>query len=243
MPPPMSQGFRIMQRFFQGPPLELLVTELLYFLIVVSVCLIIYFRTRDLYRISQHKGIFHFRNVFLYFAVAYSFRLVQVLSLLSEEVLEILPFRGSFIVLPLVSYFSTLAILSLHMALMARQIKTTVQRETIALHLIAFVSLLVVLLTRSQELLIILQTVVLLASVIAIFMIPKQAKHKLLSQNRSTYLLLAVFWVINLLAFTRRLFPRELKLILYLLSAVVFISLFLRVRKRLLSNAKKKKPT
>jgi len=245
MPPTRMQGIPQalpgMHRFFQGPPLEMLATELLYFAVVVSICLIIYFRTRELYSVSQHKGLFHFRNVFLYFAAAYSLRLLQLVFQLSSEVLEITPWRGFSIVLPLVSYFSTLAILSLPMALMAARFKQTILRETIALHLTAFVSLLLVFATGSQALLLLIQSIVLLASVLAIFMAPKQAKHKFLSQNRVTYLLLAAFWVVNLLALTKRLLPMELKLALYPLSAIVFVSLFLRVRKRLPSNVKKKK--
>jgi hypothetical protein len=221
----------------------MLATELVYFLVVVGICLIVYFKTRDLYRVSQHKGLFHFRNIFLYFALAYSFRLIQLLSQLSFEVLELGRPWGFFLVLPLVSYFSTLAILSLAMALIAKRFKTSVQKETIALHLTAFFSLLAVFATGSQTLLILIQTIVLLASVMAIFMVPIQAGHRLLSQNRVTYLLLAAFWVVNLLAFNSRALPRELKLVLYILSGLVFVSIYLRVRKRLLSNGKKKKQT
>ncbi len=240
MPPAMALGFRGMQRFLQGPPLEMLATELLYFLVVVGICLIIYLKTRGLYKLSQHKGLFHFRNIFLYFAIAYSFRLILLLSQLSFEVLELGRPWGFFLVLPLVSYFSTLAILSLAMALVSSRLKYSVQRETIALNLIAFASLILVFATNSEMLLVTIQAIVLLASVLAIFMASKKGKRKLVSPNRVTYLLLAGFWVVNLLAFSKRLLPRELKLVFYILSAAVFISICLRVRTRLLSNAKKK---
>ncbi|MBU1120321.1 MAG: hypothetical protein ABIE23_03185 [archaeon] len=228
---------------FAGPILELLIIELAYFIVVVGICLTIYFRTKELYNISQHKGIFYFRNIFLYFAFAYFFRLINALYMLSNEALD-LGFRRGFFQFDLlfVSYFSTMAILSLLMAVMTRSIKKNVQTADYILHGIALISSLFVFVTRSFPLLFLVQTIVLIGAVITVFITPQKKKPKrLLSQNTVTYALLAVFWVINLLSFNNRFIPPDLKIIFYLLSIAVFVSIFLRVQKRLPSNAKKEK--
>ena len=52
---------------------------------------------------------------------------------------------------------------------------------------------------------------------------------------------LFIFWVINILAFTKGFFHPTFKILLYLFSSAVFIWLYLRVHKRLQGDAKKKR--
>jgi len=49
-------------------------TELFYSFIIIVCSLIIYFGTKELYKLSSHKGIKYFRQAFLFFAIAYFFR-------------------------------------------------------------------------------------------------------------------------------------------------------------------------
>ncbi|MBN2067969.1 MAG: hypothetical protein JW744_05875 [Candidatus Diapherotrites archaeon] len=236
-------GFRGSQFF--GFSFELLLIELAYFLIVFGVCLIVYLKTRELYSISQHRGLFHFRNIFLFFGVAYFFRLVQVLNFLSQETLDLGLGRGFFpFVMPVVSFFSTMALLSLLMSVLTRNIDSNVKRVDYTLYAIAFVSSLVVFATRSENIMMAIQTIILAVSVLFLFVEPSEKTRKrLFSPNRVTYLLLAVLWIVNLLAFSRAMLSLEFKLLLYCISAAVFISVLLRVQKRLPPNAKKTKPS
>jgi len=54
-----------------NPLLEMALT-----LIVIIICLLIYFRTKDLYELSLHKGIKYFRFAFLFFAFAFALRFI-----------------------------------------------------------------------------------------------------------------------------------------------------------------------
>lgn len=50
--------------------------ELLYSLIIIISCAIIYFKTKELYEISSYKGIKYFGSSFLFFGIAFFSRLV-----------------------------------------------------------------------------------------------------------------------------------------------------------------------
>lgn len=232
------------QEFIQGlrgPPLEFLAIELVYFLVIAVICLLIYFKTKEIYKISQHRGIFYFRNIFLYFFLAYFFRLTGVGLIMLDDptALEIprMLYQAS---LFFAGYFSTMAILSLAMAMLIRNVKKESKSAYYALHAIALVLSLLVATRRSSSILLMMQTAILACALAIFFIKTHKEKMRSFSQNKVTYVLLAIFWIINLLAFSR--IPIELKIPLYVISAGIFLSIFLRVRKRLSTNGKKKKP-
>jgi len=239
--PPYFQGL-VAFKGFQGSSLEMLAIELAYFLIVVGICAFIYLKTREVYGISKHRGLFHFRNIFLYFAFAYVFRLVQVAYHLSNSALDLGLRRGIFYFdFLFVGYFSTMAILSLAMAALTRSMRTGVRKRDYLLHAIALAASVLALATRSNNALLFAQTIVLLGAIAIVFIVPhKEMPRRILSSNKITFLLLAVFWIVNLFAFSRRFLPKEAKIVLYALSAAVFISILLRVKKRLRSHAEEK---
>lgn len=223
-----------MQHFQLGRmPLEMLGTELVYFLIVVGICLYIFFRTRDFYSLTKHKGIFFFRNTFLFFALSFAVRAGMILFMISRYPVMMGPFRG--VLWPgqfLISYLSTMAILSLAVTLFARKIKINNSWLIFMMHAVALISSVAVFLTRAQDLLLVLQTTIFLASVIFLF-VKKSKGSKYFSFNRINYLLLFVFWIINIITFTRFFFIAfEIRAFLYLLSIALFIIILVRVVKR-----------
>ena len=218
-----------------SPPVEILGIEILYFIVVVSLCLIIYRRTKELYTLSKHQGIYHFRNIFLYFAIAYAFRLASGVLLLSRELLDFDAPRaliggGLFFT----GYFSTLAILSVVMTFLTRFHTISARTTSLLLHGLAIASSIVVFVTRSGKMLILVQAIVfalvLLTSLIAS---RKKQKNTFLSYNRVTFLLLFVFWLLNTWLITKKFAPIEIKIPLYILSIAVFLYLFVRVHKRI----------
>ena len=223
-----------------GPPIEVIVTEFIYFLLVTILSLYIFFKTKEIYELTRHRGIYHFRNIFLYFAIAHMFRLMQVVIVFSSEIFGARPFPMIFQPLNffLVSYFGTLAILSAVISAYTREINVKTNVLNLLLHSIALASSFLVVLIFSYPMLILLQTVTFLVALIMI-LVKSRKGPKLLSQNKITYVLLFIFWALSTLAFVRRLFPREVKIPLYLLSVGVFFSIFLRVRKRLVNGKKR----
>ena len=76
MPPGPGIGF------LKGPDLWV---ELTFATIIVVASLIIYLRTKELYELSEHKGIKYFRNTFLFFALAAQKLMIMVLNEAPKE--------------------------------------------------------------------------------------------------------------------------------------------------------------
>ena len=229
--------------FKQMIPLEILATEIIYFILVFCVCIFIYYKTRDAYNLTKHQGIFHFRNIFLYFSLAYAFRLlhISIILLLDPRMFQNIRALQP-ISLLLVGYFSTMAVLSVAMAALIKKIKNHkdgLHTLNNSLHIVAIILAVIVALTRSHHVLILVLSVVFIVSII--FSIPKKKTKGIISQNKITYLLLFIFWILNILTLTKGVIPQELKIPLYVISAAIFLWIFIRVRKRLFSNAKKKR--
>ena len=226
--------------FLSGPPPELVITEFVYFLIVFSLCLIVYFRTNSIYQLTKHKGILYFRNIFLFFSLAYLFRIALVSILLGTEFDNFFvprPFIG--ILFTLVSFFSTMAILSMVAVSLPKFSKS--KNLMPLLFAVAFLSSAIAFATRSQREFLLIQTLVFLGAVVFAFVKErKDSSRHFASQNRITYFLLFVFWLIDGIALNRRIIPYEYKLPLYALSIIVFFWVYHRVSKRLSSNVKKK---
>ena len=50
--------------------------EIIYTLLIVVLCFLVYFRTKNIFDLTKHRGIQYFRNAFLFFGLAYSARLL-----------------------------------------------------------------------------------------------------------------------------------------------------------------------
>ncbi len=239
MPPNMMRGLG-MGRFHH--PTEILTTELIYFLIIFSLCVLILYKTRDIYKLTKHQGIFHFRNIFLFFSLAFLVRaLIISIPLVTEEFSYSFPFMFGPITFLFVGYLSTMAILSLVMTLIHKKMKLSQNITFILLNVIAIISSIMVFLTRSNQILILIQTIIFLFAVVYLISKDKEGKKNFLSHNKIIYSLLFIFWLLNILASVRYMVALEYKYILYLISAGIFFSIYLRVRKRLNHHAKKKR--
>lgn len=213
MPPPPRPLMHL-------PPTEILTTEIALFLLITVLSLVIYYKTKELYDLTKHQGIFHFRNIFLFFALAYLFRFIHLLLLQTENLSRLLHASSLFAV----SYFSTLAILSIAATILIRYLNFS--GLSLLMHTITFTISALTFITRSHPLLIILQTAMFLIALLLAF-----TKSHNLTKNRITYLALFAFWTLSTLAFTKRLFPLKYKIPLYALSAITFIYVYYRVNK------------
>lgn len=218
----------------------MLFTELIYFIIIFSLCALIYYKTRPIYQLTKHKGIFHFRNIFLFFGLAYFFRLIVLYFMLTIDT----PMRNMWVIsqltMPFVSLFSTMAILSILVTIFIKNLKN-IKGLTYWILGVSILASVVTFLTRSHQELLIIQTFVFLFALLFIFLRSKKEKKKnLISQNSATYLLLFIFWIFNSLVFSRRMLPPEYKIPVYVVSAGIFFWIYYRVQKRLSINAKKK---
>ena len=88
----------------------------LFSIIVITLCLVIYFKTKKVFDLTKHKGINYFRMAFLFLAIAYSIRLVSRILMLLGIVIDVYILPG-YLVFPaflvLIGYSSTMAIIYL----------------------------------------------------------------------------------------------------------------------------------
>ena len=205
--------------------------ELTYTLVAVCLFFLIYFRTKDLYTLTKHKGIMFFRDAFLFFALSYLLRLVLISSKLYSSspnffIKEFFPLSLIF-----VSYFSTLGILMLMFSTTWKHIKST--HMVFFGHLISLLLTIIIILTNSSEILIYIQVgLLIVATGLGTLFNKKTDKSKKSTQTRMLYFLLLLSWLLNIWMLTPGwFFPSELKSLFQVLSLVVFGAIYYKVSK------------
>jgi hypothetical protein len=209
-----------------------LAVELGYTLIVVFLCFMIYFKTREMYDLSKYEGINYFRITFLFFALAYIFRFLHIFSMLVMttfdtdilmDILRIFPFS-----LVLNGYFSTLAILSLTYSIIWE--KLNFKHTLLLFNAIAILISIIAFISRSPFLLISAQAVLLIFTIImACYFYIRSGKF---SRLFILYGLFLLFWVVNLFALgQRRFIPFEIQTAFQIISIAVIGIIYYRVSK------------
>jgi len=200
--------------------------ELIYTLVILTLCLIIYFKTKELYELSEHEGIRFFRYTFLLFGLSYVFRFVLhiiMITFFSNGFYLPRNFVGPISIVP-VSYLSTLALFFLVYSLIWRKIEK--RKFLIFSNSIALVFSLVAFLTRSNQIISVLQ-VSLIVFIIIVLLLKKK-----FSQTKLLYLLIVIFWVINLLLLgPKRMLAPEIDIFLKIISIGLFSIICLKVIK------------
>jgi len=196
------------------------ITEFVYTLIVILMLLFVYFRTRNLYKMSNHEGIKFFRLAFLFFSLAYLARFLFLLfRLTSFSTSYFIP--GKYItpvVLMLIGYFSTVALF----CLMHKKIKH--RSFLLYSHVFAGIIAIISYFSSSPILIAVIQLPIM------IFILWDNLKTK--NNTRLLYALMSIFWLINLFLITsKNLFALEFKIALQFISLIVFIIIIKKVIK------------
>jgi hypothetical protein len=217
------------------PPFHLidpakLAAELCYTLIVVFLCFMIYFKTREIYDLSNHEGIKYFRITFLFFALAYIFRFLHIFSMLVtitldndllREIFRLVPFS-----LVLNGYFSTLAILSLTYSIIWN--KLHIKHTLLLFNAIAILISGIAFISRSPFLLILAQALLLLFTIIMAGYIYTRSRK--FSQLFILYILFLLSWLVNLFVLgPRRFIPFEIETAFQIISIAVIGIIYYKV--------------
>ncbi|MEA2038109.1 MAG: hypothetical protein U9O94_11480 [Nanoarchaeota archaeon] len=204
-------------------------TELMYTVIIVFLCFLIYYKTKEIYDLTKHKGIHYFRNTFLFFGLAYASRFFLYLFLIAGMTMDIYFPRRIFMPLTMVpvSYLSTIAIFYLAYSLIWKKIKY--RNFIVFSNTLAILVSLVALTSKSHIIVSFLQLLLLVFAVLII----TAKKHKKVKINvRALYLLVSLFWLLNLFVLgSRRFLSLEVKIVFQLISVVVFIVIYYKVNK------------
>jgi len=210
-------------------------TELVYTTIILVLCFVIYFKTKDMYELTKYKGIHYFRNAFLFFGFAYLIRFFLHLMMISRMTFDFfIPMREiNPILIAGTGYLSTMAIFYL--------VYSTVWKKIKANHFLVYSNIIAVLISfisfayRSHFILISLQLILLLAAVILSFR--NHSQHKKTSHIKTLYILILIFWLVNLFLIgpgmggRRSFLLFEVQMTLQVLSLAVFFTIYYKVSK------------
>ena len=216
-----------MIRFPHFNPLWMAV-ELAFSALVIVLCLMIFFRTKELYRLTKHKGISYFRYTFLFFALAFLFRFAFHLFSISGMVFDFRFPRQIFGPLPLLftSYFSTVAILYLLMSLLWKSVNT--EHFLAATHVVALSVAVLAFLFRLAPVICLIQLIIIVATLVLAYV--KSRHSKGFSRLFMIYALLFVGWVANVFVMSPGWrIPFGVNAVSYVISAAVFGVIFYKV--------------
>ncbi len=199
--------------------------ELLFTIIIFVLGLIIYFKTKESYELTNHKGIKFFRSAFLFFGISY---LVRFIFMLSRIFFDIRLFRGEvgpLFILPL-GYLSTIAIFYLGLSILWK--KFNVKYLVILSHTIAVLLSVASFITRSHLVLIYIQSLFIIIAIVLILINYKKKKNS----TRVIYILIFIFWLINLWAIAPgKLLLMEYKILFHLISTGLFGIVYYKISK------------
>ncbi|MBT4445630.1 hypothetical protein HOA92_00625 [archaeon] len=232
MPPPLIFGI--------PARLTHLIVELLYFILILGFCLATYFKTKEIEELTNHQGISLFRKIFLFFSFAFLVRMIHMgfILYLGKSQLRAIPGLQRLVLL-VVSIFSTIALLYLLATMLIKHLKKfkLTQEKIFVFFVVASIVLMIpTIYFRTQTVLIAAQLALILAAGVHIM----TSKHKAENKRKSSffspkllYLLISVFWILNLLVSQRIIIHFESKILIYLASISIFAIIYHRVHQRL----------
>ena len=206
--------------------------EIVYSFVIILCSLMIYFGTKELYKLTSHKGIEYFRKSFLFFALAYFFRSFIKLTLFYFDVGEIralLPTFGN-ITLFIFMYFSSMAIFYLLYSVMWKKWKSN--SVIYLFHLLALIIATTTLLSKNPTIYLLINILLFAFISFTVYTSYKQSKKKKHHNLYLIYLMLFIFWIFNIIDI---LIPNVLQasqLFIYLISLGIFLTIFYKVIKK-----------
>ena len=210
-------------------------TEIIYSFVIIICSLMIYFGTKEIYDLSSYKGIKYFRLAFLFFGIAYlcrSFIELIVMSFNIHEILEIYPLITGYVALFAFMYLSSISIFYLIYSIAWKKWKDK-SKMIYVFHAIAFLIALASIIFNNKVFYIGLNVLLLISAVIMVSIASYNQQHALKKNNLLViYLLLFVFFILNIFNILVPIFLESLKLLIYLVSLGIFFVILYKVLKK-----------
>lgn len=211
--------------------------EIIYSFVIIICSLMIYFGTKELYELSNYKGIKYFREAFLFFAIAYFFRsfikfVVNYFNV--SAILDISQREFGFafgqITLLIFVYFSSMAIFYLLYSVMYKKWEGN-SKVIYLFHMIALIIAIISILFPNPLIHLSINLIFLI-----IFSIIAYVSHKHSLNKKGglyiVYILLLVFWILNIIDILIPKFLQTYQLAIYLSSTGIFLYILYKVLKR-----------
>jgi hypothetical protein len=195
--------------------------DLVYSFVIFLICLIVYFETREISRLSSYNGINFFRNTFLFFGISYLLKFVLAFGVMNIN----LGLIGEGIFFGIAIYASLMAGIYLVLAIGNKKLPKQFSNWIVIIHVLAIVFALIVLLTNNFLIYLIFQILILVLGVILLYSDGKKASMLLI------YQLLLLFWILDIVEVFVPNFFGTLQLLVSLVSIGIFILVLYKIIK------------
>jgi len=209
--------------------------DLIYSFVIIVCSLMIYRATKELYELSSYKGIKYFRQAFLFFAIAYFFRYFIRFLLVFFNVREISEFSPIFVGILSLSgflYSSSMAVFYLLYSVMWKKWNHS-RTKIILFNTLAIAIALIGIFINNMGIYLVLNLILLLFILFVLIIAYKDSKNK--QKGKSLYiiyLLLFVFWILNVIDIMIPRFLEVYQLVIYLFSILLFMTVLYKVLKK-----------
>lgn len=220
----------ILPRFLINPNFLI---ELVYLVVLMVSCLVIYFKTREIYKLTSHKGIKYFSMTFLAFAAAYFLRFFSKILFLGLILLGTRPPPREFLPLTtlLLLYSGFMATFYLLYGLSSKRLGKFLPETTDTLHVVAILLSSIILFLNIPIIFIGIILALLLYLLFVGYSDYKKPKQKPLPQFYMVYFLLILFSMFNIVDILIPDFFGIIQALIYLFSISLFLFIAYKVLK------------
>ena len=220
------------------PPISLGIgAEFIYSFVIIFTSLMIYFGTKEIYSLTSYRGIKYFRQAFLFFGIAYLCRFFIEFVILSFNVRRIIevstyPVVLGYIALFAFMYLSSISIFYLIYSVLWKKFKDK-PKSIYIFHAVAIFIALASIFFNNQLFYMGLNVLLLLSAIILISLSFYNQRHKTKKNSLLLiYLLLFIFFILNVFNILVPVFMESLKLLVYLVSLGIFLVILYKVLKK-----------
>jgi hypothetical protein len=218
------------------PPISLGIgAELIYSFVIIFTSLMIYFGTKELYDLSSYKGIKYFRQAFLFFGIAYLSRFfIQfiIISFNLHGIFDAYPLILGYLALFAFMYLSLISVFYLIYSVLWKNFKDK-PKVIYIFHGVAVLIALASIFFNNQLFYLGLNALILVSAIVLTSISFYNQRHKHKKNNLLiVYLLLFIFFILNVFNILVPIFMESLKLLIYLVSLGIFLVILYKVLKK-----------
>ncbi|OGJ17084.1 hypothetical protein A3K73_01515 [Candidatus Pacearchaeota archaeon RBG_13_36_9] len=205
--------------------------EIIYSFVIILCSLMVYYGTKELYELTNHKGIKYFRLSFLFFAIAYFFRsfikfLVYFFGV--NAVREIPQFIAPLTLFVFI-YASSMAVFYLFYSMVYRKW----ENKSYLFHIFAVIIAIIILLSDDASWLYLgINFILFLLLAVGICIMHRNKKENKKNRFFIVYILLFAFWLLNVVDILIPTIIGTYQLTVYLISLGIFMLILFKVLKR-----------
>jgi hypothetical protein len=195
--------------------------EVIMVIVAFIICFYLFWKTREMYALTKHRGIYFFRYAFLFLGFGYLVRFIVMSSFFLVDPKTMHALR--FIMLSIgfiVGYFSLIGMLYIIASLVYKHFKS--DYAIAGIHAFAIIISSSIYWLRDPRIIFLTHILIFILAIgLTVF------ERKKAFSPRVIYILLFLFWILNYLPMILgRLLPLELKMILTLISIGIFFAVY-----------------